>query len=189
MSVRRKFFRLSFGGAYERATSPVVPLAMRVWFAAIHRVDETGWAPFAPGELAKVVSNRIDMQTGEVLTDRNVTNRLIGKMVDDGWLREGSSLRSLGIPESLGAFGRESDRVRMAKPGRARAIARAKVSGEARDDAPPTMSLEEADAVLDRIHQLRTQNAGARVMADAIAGWERATERYRVPGYRLADAA
>lgn len=147
MSIQRKFFRLSFEGASERATSPGVPLAMRVWFAAIHRVDETGWASFEPGELSRFVSNRIDMETGEVLPDRHVTNRLIGKMVDDGWLCEGSSLRSLGIPESLGAFGR----VRTAKPGRARA----------RD----------------------------RRMADAVAGWERATERYREPGGCLAAAA
>ncbi len=127
--IQRKFFRLSFAGAEGLASNPAVPLKMRIWFAAVHRVEPDGWATFGRGELARVVSIQCDSGTGEVIRDRHVTNKLIDSMVGDGLLIEGSHLEYLGIPTELGAFGPEPDRVRMAPAGRQRAAARGKAYG------------------------------------------------------------
>lgn len=121
-ATARRFFRLQFDGAEAMASNPAVPLRMRIWFAAVHRVDDEGWAYFDRGELAKVVSTQFDAN-GEVVRDRNLTQRLIDDMAAGGLLTEGSHLRCLGIPKELGAYSLEPDAVRMAT-GRQRAIAR-----------------------------------------------------------------
>ncbi len=82
----------------ERAGDSRLPLWMRVVCLAFGRHRSNGHAPFAPGQVALVLST-VDPDSGEIhAPSRQEVYRAIRAAVSYGFLAEGSSARCLQVP-------------------------------------------------------------------------------------------
>lgn len=74
------------------------PLSLRLWALALANVNRDGHAEFSTGELADNLAY-VDKGTGELRQygDRRI-RKAIAALVEDGWLKDGSSVRCLWVP-------------------------------------------------------------------------------------------
>lgn len=85
------------------SSHPDVPLWLRVFHAALLRLDRFGLAHFAHGELANVAA-AVDPQTGEV-TRADHVGKAVGRCVTEGLFRPGSTPRRVAIVLDVASVG------------------------------------------------------------------------------------
>lgn len=86
------------------ATNPDVPLWLRVFHAALLRLDRYGLAHFAHGELSELVAIT-DPTTGEVAPVHHVGSKGIRRCVELGLFTSESTPRRIGVALGVASVG------------------------------------------------------------------------------------